>query len=442
MLTTKRTYLYRGLGALACGLVVLGVMLPWAAITDGRIGPFGAGSSPSGWDMAATQKNLGSSLNIASVIFASVLGVLIFAVLGMITLALGRNGVGYGYFLTTTAVFFLVFMLAALPYVQESIPVPEDPLTPEKRAEIEAVNATDPARGSELYSEAVKLQEDREKVLEWKNLKMVPQLGLYLTLAGSVLTYVFARLIVSDSAKLANYKRYAALLSQVHADRKVTKDEAELLARERQLLNISQEEHEHIIRGTVEDPATQQRLLEMHAHPIDVERVLRDREFDAYRRALVQAHMDGKVTEDEAELLRVQREALGITDADHEAILRELVESGEVSPGGSRPARTPQGTPATPARDILAPQTAPAPASQTFQTGAHARPLLPEPLPASAPQTRPTTSASPAWTPIPAAMPAPFTAPPPPAPAAPSTPPPPSTAPPAPPQPPKHSAPT
>ncbi|MEM4729366.1 MAG: hypothetical protein QXH42_06375 [Thermoplasmata archaeon] len=385
VLTTKYTYAYRALGALGAGLVLLGIFLPWANITDGRIGPFRAGETPTGWALAYEQQMVGGRLNIGGAIFFAVFGMVIFATFGVFAIAAGRNGIGLGYFLLGSSAFFVVFMVALLPYVQQGIPVPDDPLTPDKVAEIEALNATDPARGSELYSEALKLKEQRDKILEWKNLRMVPQYGLILSLAGSVLAYVFARLVVSDNAKLENYKRYAALLAQVHADGKVTKDEAELLARERQLLKLSWEEHELILRQTVREPASQQRLLEMHRRPVDVERILRDREFDSYRRALVQAYKDGKLTEDEAALLRVQRESLGITDADHDAILAELVASGEVTMKGPTAteklarADTMATPPATPAAPPLRP--APSPSPPPPHSAREPAPVPPQPQP-------------------------------------------------------------
>ncbi len=337
MLTTKNTYLYRAMGALGCGLVLLGIFMPWASITAGKIGPFPEGSTPSGWDLAYKQQMSGSSLNIGGVIFAAVFGMVIFAVIGLIAYGLGRDCTSFCYFLISSSVFFLIFMLALLPFAQQAIPVPEDPFTPEKQAQLDALNATDPAEGSRQYSEMMKLGEQRETVLQWKNLKMVPHVGFVISFCGSVLAYVGARMVNSDNRRLENWHKYQAILSQVHADGKVTTDEAAILARERQLLRISKEDHALIIRKTIADPATQQRLLAMHDAPIDVERVLRQREFETYKRSLVQAHADGRVSPDESELLRTQREGLGISEADHEAIMSELVESGEIVLSGPAP---------------------------------------------------------------------------------------------------------
>jgi DNA-directed RNA polymerase subunit RPC12/RpoP len=356
MLTTKNTYLYRAMGALGCGLVLLGIMLPWAAITDGKIGPFPKDSSPSGWDLAYKQQMSGTNLNIGGAIFAAVFGMVIFAVIGLIAYSFGRDCTSFCYFLISSSVFFLIFMLAILPSVQQAIPAPDDPFTPEKQARLNTLNATDPAEGSRQFSEMMKLQEQRDTVLQWKNLKMVPQFGFIISFAGSVLAYVGARLVNSDNIRLENWRKYQAILGQVHADGKVTTDEAAILAKERQILKISKEDHEHIIRRSVVDPATQQRLLAMHDAPIDIEKVLRSREFDTYKRSLVQAHADGKVTQDESDLLRTTREGLGITDADHEAMMSELIEAGEIvvsgpahkaneAPAPARPAQ-----PATPAR--------------------------------------------------------------------------------------------
>jgi hypothetical protein len=337
MLATKYTYLYRGMGALGCGLVLLGIFLPWASVTDGKIGPFPAGSEPSGWDLAYKQQMSGSNLNIGGIIFSAVFGMVIFAVIALAAYGFGRDCTSFCYFLISSSIFFLVFMLAILPFAQQAIPVPADPFTPEKQSQLDALNATDRAEGSRQYSEMLSLQEQRDTVLQWKNLKMVPHIGFILTFAGSVLAYVGARLVNTDNTRLENWRKYQAILHQVHADGKVTTDEAAILARERQLLRISQSDHEYIIRRTVADPAAQQRFIAMHAEPIDVERVLRQREFETYKRSLVQAHADGKVTADEADLLRTQREGLGITDADHEAMMAELIESGQISLSGPMP---------------------------------------------------------------------------------------------------------
>jgi DNA-directed RNA polymerase subunit RPC12/RpoP len=177
---------------------------------------------------------------------------------------------------------------------------------------------------------------------------MVPHLGFILTFSGSVLAYVGARLVNSDNLRLEGWRKYQAILGQVHADGKVTTDEAAILAKERQMLKISREDHEAIIRRTVADPAAQQRLLAMHDAPIDIEHVLRNREFQTYKRSLVQAYSDGRVTNDESELLRTQREGLGITDADHEAMLNELIASGEIMVSGPVPSSKPVPGPAGP----------------------------------------------------------------------------------------------
>jgi DNA-directed RNA polymerase subunit RPC12/RpoP len=379
MLTTKHTYLYRGLGALGCGLVLLGIFLPWASITAGKIGPFPEGSTPSGWDLAYKQQMSGSSLNIGGAIFAAVFGMVIFAVIGLVAYGLGRDCTSFCYFLISSSVFFLIFMLALLPFAQQAIPVPADPFTPEKQAQLDALNATDPAAGSKQYSEMMSLQAQRETVLQWKNLKMVPHAGFIIAFSGSALAYAGARLVNSDNIRLENWRKYQAILAQVHADGKVTTDEAAILAKERQLLRISQEDHEYIIRRTVADPATQQRLLAMHAAPIDVEQVLRQREFETYKRSLVQAHADGKVTQDESDLLRTQREGLGITEADHEAMMNELIESGEIvlsGPVKRQAASQPAGAGGAGPLVAAAPPPIPPPPPAVAQTRLPTKPVL------------------------------------------------------------------
>ena len=214
MLTTKYTYLYRGLGALGCGLVLLGIFLPWATVTDGKIGPFPKDSTPTGWDLAYKQQMSGTTLNIGGLIFSAVFGMVIFAIIALIAYGLGRDCTSFCYFLISSSVFLLVFMVALLPMAQQAIPVPADPFTPERQAQLDALNATDPAEGSRQYTELMKLEEQRETVLQWKNLKMVPHLGFILTFSGSVLAYVGARLVNSD--KRMDLRQLKAVIKHKH----------------------------------------------------------------------------------------------------------------------------------------------------------------------------------------------------------------------------------
>lgn len=310
MLTTKYTWLYRGLGALGCGLVILGIFLPWATITAGKIGPFSESDSPSGWDMAYSQKNVGSSVNIAGAIFATIFIMIAFAGIGMAVMLIGRNGASFSYFLISTCIFFLVFMLFLLPYVQQYIPNTPD---------TSGVGAQDPS-----------LNNTRNMIQEWKDLKMAPLGGFYLSFGGAILAYVGSRLIVADSARIVNYRKYAALLSQAHADGRVTTDEEALLAKERELCKISREEQIYIIRQTVPDRGLQDRLIEMHDKPLDVEKILRTREFETYKRSLVRAFGSGRLGQEASDMLAIQRDGLSISDADHDAMMGELVESGAI----------------------------------------------------------------------------------------------------------------
>jgi len=339
MLTTKYTYLYRLMGALGCGLVLMGMMLPYASVDAGKIGGFSTGTSASGWDLAMSSLNsgaMGGNVNPASAMFIALVMVMIFAGIGLFIMILGRNGVSFGYFLISTTAFFLITVMVLVPYIQAGINVPASPFTTDKQTELDALNATDPEAGSRLYAQMMQVEEQRNSILEWKNLKLVPQIGCYICLVGSILAYVFAKLIVSDSAKVENYTKYAHILGQVHKDGKVTTDEAGILTKERYLLHISKEEHEYVIRKTVEDKALQDRLIAMHEAPIDIEKFMRQREFDTYKRSLIQAWKDGILTKDEEALLKAERDGLGISDEDHESMSNELIERGMIKPGGVR----------------------------------------------------------------------------------------------------------
>jgi hypothetical protein len=316
MLTTKYTWLYRGFGALGCGLVILGIFLPWATISAGKIGPFGPGDTPTGWDMAYSQKNIGSSVNVAGAVFIVVFMMLLFAAIGVLVMLLGRDGASFSYFLISTSVFLLLFMIILLPYAQQSIPMPSG-----------SSGGTGELPGD--------LNNTSSMVQQWKDLKLNPLGGFYLSLAGSILAYVGSRMIVADTARIANYRKLAALLAQAHADGKVTTDEEALLAKERELLKISREEQIYIIRKTVPDPALQERLIRMHDKPVDVEKILRTREFDTYKRSLVRAYGPGKLGQEASDMLVIMREGLSISDTDHEAMLDELIQSGQVVVVGS-----------------------------------------------------------------------------------------------------------
>jgi len=348
MLTTKYTWLHRGLGALGCGLVIIGIFLPWAAITAGKIGPFSQGDTPTGWDMAYSQKNIGSSVNVAGAIFMAIFMMLIFAGIGAVIMLAGRNGASFSYFLISTSVFFLVFMLFLLPFVQQSIPNPED---------TSQTNQTIPDN----------LNDTSNMIQEWKDLKMNPLGGFYLSFAGAILAYVGSRLIVSDTARIINYRKYSALLAQAHADGKVTTDEEAILAKEREILKISREEQIYLIRKTVADPAMQERLIQMHDTPVDIEKILRTREFDTYKRSLIRAWSPGKLSQDASDILMIQREGLSISEKDHDAILNELIESGQIVMVGPMTGITGGAFPTSPMKEP------------------DAGPLIPPPLPEEAP---------------------------------------------------------
>jgi DNA-directed RNA polymerase subunit RPC12/RpoP len=316
MLTTKYTWLYRGFGALGCGLVLLGIFLPWATISAGGIGPFGPGDTPTGWDLAYSQKSLGSSVNIAGAVFIAVFMLLLFAVIGMIVMVAGRDGASFSYFLISTSVFFLLFMLILLPYAQQSIPLPSGP-------------------SGDSGGLPGGLNNTTSMVQQWKDLKLNPLGGFYLSFAGSIVAYVASRMIVADTSRITNYRKFSAMLAQAHKDGKVTTDEEALLAKEREILKISRDEQIYIIRQTVPDPALQERLIQMHDKPVDIEQILRTREFDTYKKGLVHAYGSGTIGPEASEMLALMREGLSISDRDHDAMLNELVHGGQVVIAGS-----------------------------------------------------------------------------------------------------------
>jgi len=399
MLTTKYTWIYRGAGALGCGLVLLGIFLPWATISAGGIGPFGAGDTPTGWDMAYSQKNIGSSINIAGAVFVGVFMMVLFAVIGLIVMLIGRDGASFSYFLISTSVFFLVFMLILLPYAQQSIPLPSGPS-----------GGTDGLSGE--------LNNTSSMVQQWKALKLNPLGGFYLSFAGAIMAYVGSRMIVSDTARIGNYRKFAAMLAQAHADGKVTTDEEALLAKEREILKISREEQIYIIRKTVPDPAMQERLIQMHDKPVDVEKILRTREFETYKKSLVRAYGPGTPSQEAQDMLKIQREGLSISEKDHDAMLDELIQSGQVviagslsrartdgaaSPDGELFPQSPYLTPPTPPVSSMGPPLPPQTTASSARTSPPAPPAtsstarsasFPAPAPASTPPQSP--SATPA----------------------------------------------
>jgi DNA-directed RNA polymerase subunit RPC12/RpoP len=310
-------------------MVIIGIFLPWAAITAGKIGPFSQDDTPTGWDMAYSQKNIGSSVNIAGAIFIGVFMMLIFAAIGTFIMLAGRDGASFSYFLISTSVFFLIFMLFLLPYIQQSIPNPGD---------ASQTNESIPDN----------LNNTRNMVQDWKDLKMNPLGGFYLSFAGAIIAYVGSRLIVADTARIINYRKYSALLAQAHADGKVTTDEEALLAKEREILKISREEQIYLIRKTVADPALQERLIQMHDRPVDIEKILRDREFQTYKKSLIRAWSQGTPGQDASDIIMIQREGLAISEKDHDTILNELIESGQIVVAGSMTGITTQAYPPSP----------------------------------------------------------------------------------------------
>ena len=372
MLTTKYTWLYRGFGALGCGLVILGIFLPWATISAGKIGPFGTGDTPTGWDLAYSQKNIGGSVNIGGAVFIGVFMLLLFAGIGAIVMLMGRDGASFSYFLISTSVFFLLFMCILLPYAQQSIPMPSG-----------SSGGTEGLPGD--------LNNTTSMVQQWKDLKLNPLGGFYLSFAGSILAYVGSRMIVSDTARIANYRKLSAMLAQSHADGKVTVDEEALLAKERELLKISREEQIYIIRKTVPDPALQERLIKMHDKPVDVEKILRTREFDTYKRALVHAYGQGKLDQGASDMLEIMREGLSISDKDHDAMLNELVQGGQVAIVGSMARAAPDEAPSTAVSSFGAGQyfPPPIPGAEPSEDGMG-------PIPQPAPSPHPARVAAPA----------------------------------------------
>jgi hypothetical protein len=319
-LTTKYTYVYRVIGIVGCLMVLGSVFIPWVTIDGGALGDYEEGDSPTGWALANLEKGGNFEENIFAYLFMIVFAFLIFPIIGLILIALGRDARGIGYYITSMAIFFIILIIFLLPMIQGAIQAPSDPFAGLSTDEIEEIMNSNP----EAYQKMVDEQEVRARIMAMKDVKMGFGLGLMLTIAGGIITYIGARLSASDAERVADLYKYFILLKEAHKDDKITKEAEDLLAMERRIYKITREEHEMILAKLFPDEREFRKALDMHDNPIDLDAKILGRAKSDYELLLREAHKDGRITKEEADLLKMQRKIYGISQREHEELLWKM----------------------------------------------------------------------------------------------------------------------
>lgn len=424
MVRTRYTIPYRATGAACFGIALATLVLPWVVIASGSVGTYQQGDALTGWEMATMDKGTTTAPNPVGYLFMGALVLVLIAPLGLAFTLLGRSPRWPSHMLLYIAVFFLVLTLFLIPYFQGLINAPPDPFAG-KEAQLAALQASDPDTYNQTITSLNALNRTRALALSLKELDFQPQYGLFLLVAMGAATFIIARLLEMDAKKVKEMERYKVLLVQSHRDGKITKDEAELLSKEREVLKISKYEHESMIREIFKEEAWQEAAIAQHERPVDVEAEHRGKVRESYRRALVQAHGDGKITSDERELLKVQRDSLGISEEEHRQILGELTADGKIRPAAAKREKDGEGEEEEEEAESAPAQQA---AAAPKQAAPPAQPTPAAPAPPAAPPAAPSPveallgAALAASTPAPAPPHAPATPPSPPPPAAPAVP--------------------
>jgi hypothetical protein len=332
-ITTKYTYVYRLIGIIGCILVLGSLFIPWLNISVGGLQGFDEGSTPTGWQLANLDKGGAWDENIFGYMFMIVYVFLILPPIGIILLAIGKEARGIGYYLIVMSIFFLVLILVMMPAIQQSIPTPPDPY-----------EEMDPAVKANLTQEQKNTLDQqlihRNKVLNMKRILFVPALGVILTIAGSFVTYVGARLVTRDSERLNDLYNYHILLVEAHKGQRITKEEEELLAAQRKLYKVTRSEHEMLLRRIYPNEQDFQNAVYQHDHPVDMDRMIIEKNLQDYEVFVAQAMGHGEPTKEELQMLEVIRRTLNISMDDHYMVLEYLKAEGrikEAPPGPPKP---------------------------------------------------------------------------------------------------------
>jgi|GEM_PF-4096897 len=330
-ITTKYTYAYRLIGVIGCLLVLASLIMPWVTISVGTLQSYGTNSAPTGWQLANLDKGGAWDENIMGYLFMIVYSFVILPPIGIIMLAIGKDARGIGYYLIVMSIFFLLLLLLMLPVIQESIPTPPNPygeLSPE-----EIANLT-----TEQKSALDQQQIHRDKILNMKRLQFVPAIGVILAVAGAVVTYVGARLVMKDTERLGDLYNYYVLLVEAHKGGRITKEEEELLAAQRKLYKVTRQEHEMLLHRMYPDQKEFENAAYMHDHPVDMDRMIIEKSLQDYEVFVAQAMGHGEPTKEELQMLEVIRRTLNISMDDHYMVVEYLKNEGKIK-------ESPQGPP-------------------------------------------------------------------------------------------------
>lgn len=329
-ITTKYTYVYRIIGIIGCLLVLGSLFVPWINITVGEIQDFEEGAAPTGWQLANLEKGGEWDANIFAYLFMIVYVFLILAPIGILIIAIGKDGRGIGYYLTSMSIFFLVLIIFLMPMIQESIPIPEDPYESMTQEQIDALDA----------STRLKLEEQlehRDRIINMKMVRMGPAMGIMLTVVGGIVTYIGSRLVARDGERVHNIYAYYILLKEAHKGGRITKEEEDLLTAQRRMHKISREEHESLLKKMFPEERQFQQAVYMHDHPIDMDRMIIEKHLQDYEVFLTQAYSHGKPTDEELQMLEIIRRTIDISMEDHYMILDYLKAEGRIKKRRSRP---------------------------------------------------------------------------------------------------------
>ena len=322
-ITTKYTYVYRLIGIIGCILVLASLIMPWVTISVGTLQGYGENSAPTGWQLANLDKGGAWDENIMGYLFMIVYSFVILPPIGIIFLAIGKDARGIGYYLIIMSIFFLLLLLLMLPVIQESIPTPPDPygeLTQEERDLL--TSEQNKSLGEQMIH--------REKILNMKRLKFVPSIGVILAVAGSIVSYVGARLVLKDTERLGEIYNYYVLLVEAHKGQRITKEEEDLLAAQRKLHKVTRQEHEMLLHRMYPQQADFESAVYMHDHPVDMDRMIIEKSLQDYEVFVAQAMGHGEPTKEELQMLEVIRRTLNISMDDHYMVVEYLKADGRI----------------------------------------------------------------------------------------------------------------
>jgi hypothetical protein len=141
---------------------------------------------------------------------------------------------------------------------------------------------------------------------------------------------VGARLVTRDSERLNDLYNYYILLVEAHKGQRITKEEEELLAAQRKLYKVTRSEHEMLLRRMYPNEQDFQKAVYQHDHPVDMDRMIIEKNLQDYEVFVAQAMGHGEPTKEELQMLEVIRRTLNISMDDHYMVLEYLKAEGKI----------------------------------------------------------------------------------------------------------------